>query len=125
MRTKYEQNSANRSGSSQVTPEISFNQKASFRFQSVYETGNFKFKQQVDANFVRKGLDASTFGLAALQEVSVGFSNMPLRVDFSYLFFDALNYDNRVYIYEKDVLYAFSIPSFSGAGSRYYVNLKR
>ncbi|MDD4197960.1 MAG: helix-hairpin-helix domain-containing protein [Paludibacter sp.] len=124
IRAKHKQYGANKSGSSQVIPEISLNQKTSLRFQSVYETGNLKFKQQVDANVVSGGLETSTFGLAALQEVSVNFSKIPLKLDFSYLFFDAENYDNRIYIYEKDILYAFSIPAFSGAGSRYYVNLR-
>ncbi len=31
------------------------------------------------------------------------------------------NYDNRQYIYEKDVLYAFSIPMYNGQGVRNYV----
>jgi len=35
-----------------------------------------------------------------------------------------VNYDNRLYSYEKDVLYAFSIPMYFGLGSRYYLNVK-
>jgi hypothetical protein len=38
--------------------------------------------------------------------------------------FDAVNYNNRVYAYEQDILYAFSIPMFYGIGTRYYINLK-
>ena len=124
MRVKYEQNAANRTHPSRVLPDISYNRKASFRIQSTYETGNIKFRQQVDGNLFIKNLDAPTYGLAALQEISVGFRGLPLRAEFSYLFFDAMNYENRVYVFEKDILYAFSVPSFSGAGSRYYVNLR-
>jgi len=35
-----------------------------------------------------------------------------------------VDYENRVYVYERDILYAFAIPMYYGKGSRYYVNLK-
>lgn len=123
-RTKYEQQFTNRSGSTQITALVSRNDKIAFRFQSVYETGIFKFKQQIDANIVHKQYLTSTYGITALQEVSVQFRKLPLKIDFSYLFFDIQKYDNRIYIYEKNILYAFSIPAFSGEGSRYYVNFR-
>ena len=56
--------------------------------------------------------------------MSYTFSRLPLKIDFRYQFFDARNYDNRFYSYEKDVLYAFSIPMFYGTGSRYYLNVR-
>ena len=37
--------------------------------------------------------------------------------------FDAINYDNRLYAYERDVLYAFSVPMYYGQGMRLYVNV--
>jgi hypothetical protein len=40
------------------------------------------------------------------------------------MLFDAPTYDNRFYLYEKDILYAFSIPMFYGLGLRYYLNMK-
>lgn len=33
-------------------------------------------------------------------------------------------YNSRVYAYENDVLYSYSIPAFSGKGYRYYLNLQ-
>lgn len=38
-------------------------------------------------------------------------------------FFETNGYDSRIYAYENDVLYASSIPSFSGKGYSYYVVL--
>lgn len=123
-RTKYEQQFANRSGSTQITTVVARKDKIAFRLQSVYETGMLKFKQQIDANIVNKEYFVTTYGIAALQEVSVQFRRLPLKIDFSYLFFDTQLYDNRIYLYEKNILYAFSVPAFSGAGSRYYVNFR-
>jgi hypothetical protein len=34
--------------------------------------------------------------------------------------FDTDDYNNRQYLYEKNVLYAFSIPALSGRGVRWY-----
>lgn len=38
-------------------------------------------------------------------------------------YFETGGYDSRVYAYENDVLYSYSIPAFSGQGYRYYITL--
>lgn len=40
-------------------------------------------------------------------------------------FFETDSYNARIYAYEQDVQYAFSIPPFSGKGLRYYFNCKQ
>lgn len=122
MRAKYKQSQVNQTGSKEVVPELAEQHKFALRTQFVYEVGRVKFKNQIDGSFNKKG--ASTYGLAMLQEMSVKFEKIPLHLDISYLFFDAENYDNRLYMYEKDVLYAFSMPAFSGVGCKYYINLR-
>jgi hypothetical protein len=37
--------------------------------------------------------------------------------------FDTDSYDTRLYAYENDVPYSFSVPAFSGQGSRFYILL--
>jgi len=39
-------------------------------------------------------------------------------------YFETGSYDSRIYVYENDVLYSFSIPAFYDKGLRYYLNLK-
>ncbi len=39
-------------------------------------------------------------------------------------YFESDGYDSRIYAFENDVLYSFSIPAFSGKGFRYYLNLQ-
>jgi len=39
-------------------------------------------------------------------------------------FFETESYDARIYAFENDVLFRFSVPSFNGKGKRYYVNLQ-
>ena len=47
-----------------------------------------------------------------------------LNLDLRYALFRTDSYDTRLYTYENDILYAFSIPSFSGEGQRFYLNLR-
>jgi hypothetical protein len=37
--------------------------------------------------------------------------------------FDTDDYDTRIYAYEPDLLYHFSLPSFYGRGIHYYINI--
>ena len=37
--------------------------------------------------------------------------------------FDTDSYDTRLYVFEQDVPYSFSVPAFSGKGSRFYMML--
>jgi hypothetical protein len=61
----------------------------------------------------------STKGLALVQDISVDFG----RISFSgrYALFDTDDYDNRQYVYERDVWLAYSLPAYSGVGVRSYV----
>jgi hypothetical protein len=42
---------------------------------------------------------------------------------FRYLIFDTDSYDTRMYAFENDVPYSFSVPAFAGKGSRFYLLL--
>lgn len=42
-----------------------------------------------------------------------------------YALFDTDGFDTRIYTYENDILYEFSIPFFADRGSRYYINWRQ
>lgn len=123
-RFKYEEKQGNVSQTESAMPVVAPIQKLSMRYSLSYNFGNFSFKNVLEGNQVRKADAPWTYGVIASQDVSYDFKTIPLKVDFRYQFFDALKYENRVYSYEKDVLYAFSIPMYFGLGNRYYLNLK-
>jgi len=60
-----------------------------------------------------------TKGVALVQDISVDIS----RFTFSarYALFDTDDYDNRQYVYERDVWLAFSFPAYFGVGTRSYL----
>ena len=61
-------------------------------------------------------------GVLIYQDINVSLR----KTSFSgrYSIFDTDGYLSRQYMYEKDVLYAFSTPQFSGKGIRYYLLIK-
>ena len=123
-RFKYENKQTNLSTAGVVMPVVVPAQKTSLRYQLTYSYENFSFKNVLEGNLSRQGDTDWTYGMNALQDVSYAFQKIPLKVDFRYQFFDAVSYENRFYSYERDVLYAFSIPMYFGLGSRYYLNVK-
>ena len=50
--------------------------------------------------------------------------SLPLSLNSRIAYFKALDYNNRFYAYESDVLYAFSSAMMYGEGLRYYVCAK-
>lgn len=60
-----------------------------------------------------------THGIMILQDVQYGRNRW--RLTGRVALFDTENYDNRLYAFENNVLWTFSIPAFSGQGMRYYL----
>ena len=60
-----------------------------------------------------------TTGFMILQDIQYGQQRW--RITSRIALFDAENYDNRLYAFENNVLWTFSIPAFSGQGLRYYL----
>jgi hypothetical protein len=63
-----------------------------------------------------------TEGIALIQDFNFEFWRMKLSSRFA--IFDTEDYENRQYVYERDVLYAFSIPAYNGQGVRTYLLLQ-
>jgi hypothetical protein len=122
-RLKYEQKAANEPGGFYSTSRLIPESKSALRYQLTSEKGAFYFRFSMELNRILKQGSEPTYGFSAMQDLGFQFPKFPLKVDVRYLFFDAPFYNNRIYIYEKDVLYAFSVPAFSGRGVRYYFNL--
>ena len=70
------------------------------------------------------------YGVSIAQDVAYDFSTpytlhpTPLSIRLRLQFFDARDWTNRIYLYEHDVLYAYSIPAVYGLGGRAYLCLR-
>ncbi len=66
----------------------------------------------------------SDYGYLIYQDLFYDFERLPLSFNLRYSIFNTDSYNSRIYTYESDVLYAFSIPAFYLKGSRFYFNIK-
>jgi hypothetical protein len=64
--------------------------------------------------------DSTTTGLLLFQDLQWTPARYPFSLTLRYALFDAESFDARLYAFENDVLYAFSVPFFQDRGSRYY-----
>ena len=95
----------------------------SLRWNMIYTVGQWKMKTQADGNLVT-GKSGWSYGWSLLQDVEYKFIEIPIVLQLRAQAFDAQKWDNRVYIYENDILYAYSIPFVYGLGGRFYVNAR-
>ncbi|MBK6838747.1 MAG: helix-hairpin-helix domain-containing protein [Bacteroidetes bacterium] len=63
-------------------------------------------------------------GFAAYQEIFYHPLKSFISGSLRYAVFNCPDYDSRIFAYENDVLYSYSIPAAYGSGSRYYLNLR-
>jgi hypothetical protein len=63
-------------------------------------------------------------GIMMLQDINFRFIKIPLTLWFRYCLFNTDDWDSRIYAYENDLLYSFSIPALSGEGTRSYIMVK-
>lgn len=121
-RLKYEQKQKNADVG--IIKQIHEYNKASVRYQLNFTSGAFNSKNLIELNYSDSLGRSSNWGFTAYQDLSYTFEKLALTLNARCMYFDAPNYNNRFYIYEKDILYAFSIPMTYGAGVRYYLNMK-
>ncbi len=84
-------------------------------------SGNLTLGTRIDLSFVNP--DAGR-GVMLLQEISYKFRKIPVTLWARYCLFKTDEWNARIYTYENDLLYSYSIPALYGVGSRCYIMAK-
>ncbi len=63
-------------------------------------------------------------GFLVYQDIIYSPSSIPWSFSARVSIFDTDGYDTRVYTYENDLTYYYTIPAFSNQGSRFYINVR-
>ena len=99
-----------------------FYTKNSMRFNINYSLRNgLVFSNKAEYAHYRNDDGSNSHGFFICQDVAYKPENKPFSLTFRYAIFDAEDYDARVYAYENDVLYSFSVPALYGKGMRVYL----
>lgn len=88
------------------------------RYQMTYILSSFLFKTSLDGIIYEEVSKGKSKGLMISQSVGWKPSTLPFQSDFYLAWFHTDDYDSRISSYEKNILYAFNMPSFYGNGIR-------
>jgi len=82
---------------------------------------NYSIKTRIQYSSVDFS-DTQTSGFILAQDLN--YTNNRFGFSARFALFDTDNYDNRQFIYERDLLYVYSVPFFYNKGARFYVLAK-
>jgi hypothetical protein len=104
--------------SSQGIPDLTRMITRSFKATVRYSVNDFlTFTTRMDYRICSP---SGSVGTLLLEDISWKSGTVPLSVWTRYCIFGTDDYDSRIYTYENDMLYSFSIPALYGKGSRLY-----
>ena len=99
-----------------------FYTKNTVRFNINYELGwDIHCSNKAENAHYRNEDGSNEHGYFLCQDIAYKPENLPFSLTFRYAIFDAKDYNARVYAYENDVLYSFSVPAMYGKGMRFYL----
>ena len=105
-----------------------YSTRATFNWQS----GGWSLRTTAEGNIIpkREAINTPvTYGLSVSQDLAYDFTpytlhHTPLSIRLRLQAFDCREWNNRIYLYEHDVLYANSLPATYGLGGRAYLCLQ-
>ena len=98
--------------------------RQNWRTQLSYKlTPSFTFRTRVETVWFDKKGKAAEKGFLMYADLLYTPAMKPLAGNIRLQYFETDGYNSRLYAYENDVLYSFSIPVFYGKGYRYYINV--
>ena len=99
-----------------------FYTKNTVRFNINYQiVGDLHCSNKAEYAHYRNDDGTNQHGYFLCQDIAYKPENLPFSLTFRYAIFDAKDYNARVYAYENDVLYSFSVPALYGKGMRMYL----
>jgi len=78
-------------------------------------------KSRIEWVSIKRDSRAKENGLLITQDIAYKPKSFPLSFNLRYALFDTDSYDTRIYSYENNALYVFSVPAYYFQGSRCYL----
>ncbi len=123
FRLRYQQRAENVSSPDSYHPLLSLKSYTDFRYSISYSAlPRLAFKMRVEYVFFTKASDREK-GFLMYQDIVYSLIKLPLNISFRYALFDTDGWNSRIYAYESDVLYAYTIPAYYDKGQRIYLLL--
>lgn len=123
-RYRNETKQSNQPGNNSVSNYLINVPKQSWRIQVSYKiNADLLYRSRVELVWYSRLSKEAEDGFLCIADIIYKPMLKPYAGIIRCQFFQTNGYNSRVYAYENDVLYNFSIPAFYGEGFRYYLNL--
>ncbi len=121
---RYRQKIKSLNSSEGIIQNIYQTEKNNYRIHAQYAVSpSVTLKNRLE--FLTYSMDGNLkSGFLLYQDVTWRPKQTPWAISLRYALFDTESYDERIYAFENDVLYAYSIPAYYYRGSRAYVLVK-
>ena len=108
-----------------ATNTLGFEKKSNYRTDVQYQVSkSISLRNRIEVVQYHKETLANRFGYLAYQDINYNPLSSKWSGNMRLTLFDTDGFDTRIYAYENDVLYGFSIPGFQNQGIRFYTNLR-
>ena len=116
----------------QENPDLSLNssglenvRKDNYRVEISYQLNNrFTLRNRMELVTYQKMSVNREYGFLTYQDIIYDPMGSRLSAHVRFGIFDTESFNSRIYTYENDVLYSYSVPAFQGSGLRFYVNTR-
>lgn len=106
-------------------PSVSSIKQNYYRFNVIYKVSKaVRLQSRVEYITYERGGGQLEEGFMIFQDINVNPLSGPFSFSFRYALFDTDSYNSRLYAYENDVLYYFSIPAYYNRGTRMYLTAR-
>ncbi len=124
IRLRSETKDQNSSGLNLPTRQLNALNRTNFRAHFSYKIDKtWSVRQRAEMNWFDKSGAQSSTGFLIYTDLIYKPMFNPLSFNVRLQYFEVDDYNSRIYAFENDVLYSFSIPLFQNTGFRYYANI--
>ncbi len=119
---RYKQESKPENDSSGVIKSLVDQKKNQYRLHlSAKLNENWEIRNRIEISQYQKE-NINENGYLLYQDLIYHFTNKPISLNLRYALFDTDSFNSRIYAYENDILYAYSVPAYYLKGNRFYIN---
>lgn len=105
------------------TNVLDFVKQSRYRAEIQYQINkSFSLRNRVEISQFYEESANKRYGFLAYQDINYSPLSSKFSGNMRFALFETDGFDTRIFAYENDVLYGFSIPGFQNKGTRFYVN---
>lgn len=98
-------------------------EKQNYRLEINYKVNDsFSLRNRAEILQYNKFSAKAEFGFLTYQDIIYDPLSSKFSWNIRFGIFDTAGFNSRIYAYENDVLYSYSVPGYQGSGLRFYIN---